>query len=72
MNGAPARDTTYEERATWGECPVCHAAHGEWCHAEIGLQLGVKVGGGRMQTGEGAHLGRLRNAPMRVRLTPCP
>lgn len=62
------RGLTYEERATWGKCPVCQAEDGEWCHAEIGLQLGQKVGGGRMQTGEGAHLARLQNAPVEVKL----
>jgi len=62
------RETTFEERATWGACPVCAAQHGEWCHAEVGAQLGVRAGGGRMNTGDGAHLARLRNAPMRVKL----
>ena len=65
------RETSYEERATWGVCPVCSAGHGEWCHAEIGAQLGVRVDGRRMQTGEGAHVARLQKAPMRVRLVPC-
>lgn len=64
------RDLTYEEQATWGECPVCHAKDGEWCYAEVGFQVGVKVGGGRMQTGEGVHLARMRNAPERVKLVP--
>ena len=65
-----ARETTYEERATWGICPVCGAGDGEWCHAEIGAQLGVLLDGRRMQTGEGAHLARLQKAPMRVQLVP--
>ena len=62
------RKLTYEERATWGKCPVCQAEDGEWCHAEIGPQLGIQVGGGRMATGEGAHLARLQNAPLEVKL----
>ena len=70
MTDGPIRELSYEDRATWGECPVCSAPHGEWCHSEIGLQLGVKVGGGRLQTGEGAHLARLQNAPRKVREVP--
>ena len=70
MNDQP-RETTYEERAIWGTCPVCKAASGEWCHAEIGAQLGVRVDGKRMQTGDGAHLARLQRAPMSVKLVAC-
>ena len=62
------RDTTIEERMTWGECPQCHAKHGEPCNADVGIQLGVKVGGGRMKTGEGVHIQRLCYAPKRVLL----
>ncbi len=68
--GDPVRETTLEERMTWGTCPTCHAAHGEHCHSEIGFQLGSKAGGGRMQTGEGIHLSRLQLAPLRVKLVP--
>ena len=64
------KELTFEERATWGECPVCKAEHGHWCHAEIGFQLGIKLNYGRMQTGEGAHLGRLQRAPHHVKLVP--
>lgn len=66
----PVRELSYEERATWGTCKVCRATHGQWCHAEVGAQLGVRVDGRRMQTGEGAHLARLQNAPDRVREVP--
>lgn len=66
----PSRETTFEERATWGECPVCHAPDGEWCSAAIGIQLGQRVDGRRMNDGEGAHLARLQRAPMVVRLVP--
>ena len=62
------RPTTYDERATWGTCPVCQAAPGEWCHAEVGLQLGTPAGGGKMQTGSGAHLARLQPAPDHIKL----
>lgn len=51
----PVREATYEERATWGECPVCHAPDGQWCSPE-GTQR--------------VHLGRLMNAPLYVRLVP--
>lgn len=65
-----ARETTYEERATWGTCPICKAEHGEYCHAEVGMQLGSPAGGGKMKTGDGAHLARISKAPLRVRLVP--
>lgn len=64
------RETTVEERMTWGDCPVCRARHGDWCDADVGAQLGVRVDGRRMQSGEGVHLARIRNAPMRVKLVP--
>ena len=64
------RETTWAERATWGICPACHAAEGEWCHSEIGYQVGMRVDGQRMKTGEGAHLARLRAAPTHVKLVP--
>lgn len=65
------REASYDERATWGTCPVCKAEDGEWCHAEIGAQLGARADGQRMQTGEGAHLARLQRAPRRVKMVPC-
>ena len=57
------RDLTFDERATWGECPVCHASHGEYCHAEFGTHLGSQL-----KTGEGAHLGRLQSAPSKIKI----
>lgn len=57
---------------TWGECPVCHAKHGEACRAEVGVHFGVKADGSAMQTGEGAHMVRLSNAPRRVQLVGLP
>ena len=61
------REATYQERATWGDCPVCHAGHGEWCRA-TGIPLGTNINGVAPVQGDGAHLGRLQNAPTRVRL----
>lgn len=60
------RDATYEERSTWGECPVCKAPHGQRCDPNVGFSLGVNINGERPS--EGAHLGRLQRAPARVQL----
>jgi hypothetical protein len=65
------RELTFAERATWGTCSICGAEDGEWCYAEIGLQLGCHVDGSRMRTGEGVHASRLIAAPTWVRLIPC-
>lgn len=65
---SPPRELTYEQRATWGECPVCHALHGQPCDSSVGIPLGFTVSGTRPT--EGAHLGRLQRAPMRVREVP--
>lgn len=62
------RELTFDERAVWGECPVCHAKDGEKCDSAIGLTLGVNVNGVRPT--EGAHLARIQDAPLRVRLVP--
>lgn len=59
------RELTFEERSKWGRCPVCGAPDGEPCHPEIGFPLGMTVNG--IRPTDGAHLGRLRDAPMRVR-----
>jgi hypothetical protein len=64
------RELTRDERFQWGCCPVCGVPDGEPCRADVGLQLGARVDGRRMQDGEGAHLGRLERAPFRVRLVP--
>ena len=66
----PIRETTVDERAVWGLCPVCRAEHGEPCNPDVGLQLGQPVGGGRIKAGNGVHLSRIQNAPMRVREVP--
>jgi hypothetical protein len=62
------RYLTHEETMTWGVCPTCGAAHGDYCNSEVGMQLGVTMGGGRLKTGEGAHLSRLNNAPKRLKI----
>ncbi len=62
------RDTTPEERMTWGECPVCHAKHGEACNGAVGIPFGRNVHG-QVPT-EGVHVARIQNAPRRVRMVP--
>jgi hypothetical protein len=59
-------ELSYDERAVWGECPVCHARPGESCHPEVGILLGVNVDGKPPENG--AHLGRLQKAPFKVRI----
>ena len=68
LDGNP-HELSYDERATWGECPVCHAKPGEWCYPEIGIPIGRNVEGKLPE--HGAHLGRLQNAPYKVKLVPC-
>lgn len=64
----PVRELSPDERMRWGKCPVCHAEHGEPCDSSVGIPLGRNVYG-EVPT-EGAHLGRLNAAPMRVREVP--
>lgn len=64
------RELSFDERARWGECPVCKAPDTEPCRAEVGIQLGTKLDGSQLKTGEGAHLARLQRAPYRVREVP--
>jgi hypothetical protein len=56
---------TFEERAKWGECPACGAKDGEACDANIGFPLGKLPSGDSPK--EGVHLGRINNAPRRVK-----
>lgn len=58
------RKLTFEERMTWGECPVCHAKDGERCSPDVGLVLGRTVDGGPPP--QGVHIGRLDRAPLKV------
>ncbi len=60
------RELTWNERARWGVCPICKAPAGEFCYADVGLQLGQKADGSRMRDGDGVHLVRLHGAPVRV------
>jgi len=65
---ARVRELTFDERARWGECPVCHAKDGEACNRYVAIPLGVAADGG--PPANGAHLGRLNAAPQRVRTVP--
>lgn len=62
------RELTMGERMVWGECPACGAEDEESCYADVGVQLGVRCDGRRLRDGEGAHIGRLQLAPVRVKL----
>lgn len=62
------RELTYHERAVYGTCPVCGAGHGNPCNPDMGIPLGFNINGERARAG--AHLGRLNNAPRRVREVP--
>ena len=64
-------ELTFGERATWGECPVCHAEHGEGCMDNVPLSAPVENGVRPGLYQFGAHLGRLQRAPMRVRTVVC-
>ena len=55
----------YEERAVWGECPVCHAKPGQKCYPTC-FFLGLTVGG--LPPEDGAHLGRLQRAPFKIEI----
>lgn len=70
MSMSRERELTLDEQMRWGECPVCEAADGEPCRANVGLQVGVRLDGRRMRDGEGVHLRRLQWAPQRVREVP--
>lgn len=49
-----SRRLSWEERRTWGECPVCRAPHGEPCSSDL-------VEGAKSPAG--AHIARLAVAP---------
>ncbi len=55
---------TIDERAIWGDCPVCGAKHGEPCDPTQGVSLGVSAE--FAETGPCAHAARLLNAPQRA------
>jgi hypothetical protein len=64
------RELTSDELMKWGDCPACGAKDGEYCSALVGMQLGVRVDGRRMEDGDGAHLARWKKAPRRVKEVP--
>lgn len=55
------RELTYDERATFGNCKICGAKHGEWCNGDVGISLGRTVDGKHPEGG--VHLGRIQEAP---------
>lgn len=61
------KELTFDERSTWGECPVCHAKDGEKCNPDVGFFAALTLAG--TPPSPGSHLGRLQNAPRRVRIT---
>jgi len=52
-----SEELTYDERATWGTCPICNATPGQWCDGEIGLRFGGQI------PHHGVHIARLQAAP---------
>lgn len=64
----PERETSLDERCTWGECPSCGAPHGQRCNPDVGLSIGYAVGGGPPR--DGVHVSRIQRAPLRVRVVP--
>lgn len=63
-----SRVLTYDERATYGDCPVCGAAHGERCDSNVGFRFGQTASGSA--PADGVHLGRLNSAPFEVLEVP--
>lgn len=51
------RELSFNERARWGECPVCHAKDGETCASYMPRS--------------GVHEERLQRAPFKVKEVPC-
>ena len=59
---------SFEERAVWGDCPVCAAKDGEKCNPNAGLLATLIVAGETIYPG--AHPARLDRAPKTVRIVP--
>lgn len=59
------RELTTEERFTWGKCPVCGAEDGEECDPNAGIGPAHHP-----EEQPGAHLGRLQQAPKKVKVEP--
>lgn len=51
---------TYEERSTWGECPICGAKAGVPCTPDTPANAPAEF------TDTGAHVARLVNAPFSI------
>lgn len=66
MNGQPSRSATWEERRTWGTCPICSAPPGSPCNPSVGLLLGHPATEAELDAG--VHLLRLQAAPHFVQL----
>lgn len=52
---------------TWGDCPTCHAKHGEYCSPDVGLHLGAMVSG-TIPKGSGIHLSRSQRTPSKLKI----
>lgn len=59
------RELSFDERAKYGDCPVCDAKHGQACDGNIGIPFGRTPSGS--PPSDAAHLARLNEAPRRVR-----
>lgn len=64
------RELSFEERARWGECPVCHARDGEACNDAAGDELGMFYPY-FYDVDKRVHFVRVLNAPLEVREVPC-
>lgn len=62
------RELSFDERSRYGDCPVCSAKHGQACDGNIGIPFGRTASG--LPPTDGAHVGRLNNAPRRIREVP--
>lgn len=60
---------TFNERATWGDCPDCGAKDGQWCRADT-AGIVYTAFGQAVKVGEFAHTKRITASPERVRLVP--
>lgn len=68
MPQSSVRESTWAERSTWGECPVCAAPNGQPCDPDQGIPLGRNINGDVPRGG--VHLARLQRAPSYVELVP--
>ena len=66
MDTTGIKELNWDERATWGECPICHAPNGEYCYSEVGIPIGRNANGQPPE--RGVHLGRLQKAPTKIKV----